>query len=419
MKKIAMIISLVCASLVGDAQTNYVKNPSFEKSMKCPDEINQLINALYWSCAVDTVGEPYYTPEYHNECATLVNVGVPENFGGYQYAHSGKAYIGAGLFYDKTLPPPAGATTNWRDYAQGHLLKPLQNGKTYCVSFWVVMAEISGYAHDNIGAYLDNGDINKRSPAGIEITDVVPQVFCTSIIKDTMNWVKIEGSFVANGNETHITLGNFAKQAVVNTNVVPYYAFAEQYSYYLIDDVSVIPIDLAADAGKDSHAELGKKTLIGRVGDTTATALDCKWYKKGILIDSGAIISVNAGAGVGKIDTYVVVQTVCGLVKTDTVTVKTVPVGFREYGTELEFSVYPNPSNGALTITTPHAVILTKEGSLHAKVYDLLGRVIFNEPLNFTNNEASININTASGIYILELSDSEENSSRQRIEIRN
>lgn len=83
------------------------------------------------------------------------------------------------------------------------------------------------------------------------------------------------------------------------------------------------------------------------------------------------------------------------------------------------FSIYPNPSNGSLTITTPHAVILTKEGSLNAVVYDLLGRLVFEKEISFANNKASIDLNLTDGIYIVELKDAEGNASRQRIEVRN
>ncbi|MGC4056644.1 MAG: hypothetical protein QM743_00770 [Chitinophagaceae bacterium] len=210
-----------CACLSAQAQVNFVLNPSFEDTVFCPDEINQISNAKYWSCAVDTVGKPYYAPELYHACAGTtwpVRCGVPDNLAGYQQPKSGKAYAGEHLYYDKTLPVPTFVDTNWRDYFQGHLVKRLEAGKQYCISFWVALAEYSGYAHNNIGIYLDDGSINKRSKAGIEITDVIPQFYTTAIIKDTQNWVKAEGSFIATGNETHITLGNFAKQNEVDTD---------------------------------------------------------------------------------------------------------------------------------------------------------------------------------------------------------
>ena len=417
MKKIALLnlFTLICACAIAQAQIiNYVKNPSFEEFTKCTDDRNQIANAKYWTCAVDTVGEPYYAPEHYNKCGLpSAYFGVPNNETGYQYPRTGDCYIGAHLYYDKTPPPPTGVPSNWRDYAQGHLVKPLQNGKTYCVSFWLNVPETSGYGHDNIGAYLDDGNINKRSPAGIEITDVIPQVYSTSIIKDTMNWVKVEGSFLANGTETHITLGNFAKNIDVDTAFL-YWGAAYQYSYYLFDDISVIPIDLAADAGKDTWVEQGKKVKIGRVGDTTAMGLDCKWYKKGVLIDSGAIITVNANAIKHAIDTYVVVQTICGIVKRDTVAVFTAGLGLNEIGFDNKFLIYPNPSNGNIIISSSFEA----NQEITAKVYDLLGRELSQQKLSFSNKQATVKLDMLNGTYLLELQDETGNLQRERIVIQ-
>ena len=265
-----------------------------------------------------------------------------------------------------------------------------------------------------MGAYLDDGSIDTVSICSKPITFVKPQVYTDSVIKDTMNWVKIEGSFTANGTERFITLGNFFPKDSV-TYVEMFFGWSHQWAYYLIDDVSVIESDLPADAGVDRWVEQTKKVQIGRVGDSTAIGLDCKWYKKGVLIDSGAIISVNANAIKGTIDTYVVVQTICGLVKTDTVTVRTVGLNLTPTLSEGEgFSVYPNPSNGTFVIS-PNAVIPRHEGTIHATVYDLLSREVHQ---SFFTNETTIQLNTAKGMYILELQDKNGNVQRERIVIK-
>ncbi|MGC4057322.1 MAG: T9SS type A sorting domain-containing protein [Chitinophagaceae bacterium] len=188
----------------------------------------------------------------------------------------------------------------------------------------------------------------------------------------------------------------------------------DQISYYLIDDVSVIPTDLDADAGSDTWVEQGKKRDIGRVGDTTAMGLDCKWYHKGMLIDSGAVISVNANATKGAVDTYVVVQTICGLEKRDTVLVKTVGLGVQEFGFGDHFSIFPNPSNGIVSVTAESS----PKGSIRASIYDLLGRMLMHEPVEFSNKQASIKLNLPEGIYILELRDEAGNVQRERITLR-
>ena len=330
MKNILINLLLTCVCLSGQAQVNLVKNPDFEKFTTCPDYLNQIVFCNFWSIPVDTISTKEYCAEYYNACGNSTpdhGDDVPNNSYFYQNAHSGNGLAAAGFFYDKTAPPmlPGIVPVNYRDYLQGRFRERPIAGKKYCVSFWINLAEASGYGHNKIGVYIDNGSINiSTDTPGTEILNVKPQVYTNDIIADTANWIKIEGDFEAKGDETHITIGVFVPNDSITTILA--HGHLTQYSYYLIDDVSVIPIDLKADAGKDSHAEPGKPVQIGRVGDTTAMGLDCKWYYKGLLFDSGAIISVNGSAIVGTIDTYVVVQTICGLVKTDTVTVTTVPL---------------------------------------------------------------------------------------------
>lgn len=414
MKNFLIILLLTCVCLQGQAQVNFVKNPSLEEYTNCPDAFSQIYRAKYWSNAIDSDFE--FSTDYLNECSNLLldkSLHIPDNSNFYQLPHFGRGMAAANFFYDKTLPaPPSPLPFNYRDYLQGRLFRNLENGKSYCVSFWVNLTETSGYYHNKIGAYLDNGSINSIvDTPGEEITAVLPQIKDEGVIDDTLNWVRIQGSFIANGDETYITIGVFLENSSVVALPSPW--SSAHYSYYLIDDISVILIDLEADAGKDSHAEPGKPVQIGRLGDTTTQGLDCKWYKKGALIDSGAVIKVNGSAIVGNVDTYVVVQTICGLVKTDTVTVKTVPLGMKEWDANQTFTVYPNPSNGAFTIT--QTSLRGTMQSIHAKVYDLLGRVVYQQTIAFNNNTASIKANTGSGFYILELTGEEGNVSRQRI----
>jgi Secretion system C-terminal sorting domain len=419
MKDIMTLTLLTCVCLQGQAQVNFVKNCSFERYDTCPYYINGINWCKDWSMPGDSTTVSDYCPEYFNICGNKFPehiTHVPDNVAFYNYPHSEMGMAGGHFYYDKTPPGPPTAGLlpfNYRDYFVGRLHRNLILGKSYCVSFWVIMAEASGVAHNRIGAYLDDGSINIVDTLGQEIVHIKPQVFSNLIISDTLHWTKIEGVVTANGIEKYISIGNFFPNDSVATMVTNYRFLGTQYSYYLIDDVSVIPIDLDADAGKDSHAEPGKSVQIGRIGDTTALGLDCKWYSKGLLIDSGAVISVNGAAIVGTVDTYVVVQTICGLIKTDTVTVTTVPLGMKIRDINKPFTVYPNPSNGNLTIETTSFPEMTQ-----AKVFDLLGRLVHQQKLLFSDNKAILNTSLSKGIYILELVNHDVCISRERIIIK-
>lgn len=120
------------------------------------------------------------------------------------------------------------------------------------------------------------------------------------------------------------------------------------------------------------------------------------------------------------VDTYVVVQTICGLSKSDTVTVKTVPLGMKEWDANQVFTVFPNPSNGVFAITST-AVIPNgtkwNEGSIHATVYDLLGRIVYQQVLDFKNGIAILNVKAAPGVYTVALADGAYNVTHQSIVI--
>jgi hypothetical protein len=412
---IAILFSLVTLNSL--AQMNFVRNGDFEQYSNCPYNWDQLTYAKFWRPTVDSA---YWAAgEYYNSCSNSFgdrSTAVPNNINFYQYAHSGEGFLGLHLFYDKTSPSPhSGLPFNYRDYAQVRLYKNLSAGKTYCVSFWVVKTEFLCYAHNKIGAYLDNGAINKAvDSVGKEITSVVPQVYTNSIIKDTMHWTRIEGSFVAKGTESMITIGNFFPNSAVDTTSTDCWPGGlPQYSYYLIDDVSVVAIDAKANAGVDRWVELGKSTAIGPIEDNTSRAMDCKWYHKGKLIDSGNVISVNSSSIKYAVDTYVVVQNVCGNITRDTMLLRTMPLGIPLLGGDRGgFTISPNPSNGNITITTD---LSNKNELISTKVYDLLGRVVHQEPLNFNNNTATLQLQIPTGMYILELQNKEGVLQRERV----
>jgi hypothetical protein len=396
-------------------QVNYVKNPSFEEFSKCPDNWNEIYLANSWRNATDSTLK--FGVEYYNVCGndSFDNVlHIPFNSSFYQFPKTGNGMVGAVFLFNKTIPPPSPSPFNYRDNLQGHLVSSLINGKTYCVRFWVNLAEASGYAQNKLGAYLDDGSINHiADTAGEEITSVMPQVYTNTLIDDTMNWVKIEGSFTANGTETYITLGNFFKNSAVTTTYPNYWNIFYTTSYYLIDDVSVIPMDLDVQAGEDTWVGLGATRKIGRIKDSaTIQGLDCKWYHKGVLIDSGGIITVHANAVKGAIDTYVVVQTICGLVKTDTVLVSTVGAGMSTFDTtENTFSISPNPSNGKLVIAGTACPALA---GTNIKVYDLLSRVVYEQSIILNKAQTPLELNLVKGTYILELR-TEDAVQRERI----
>ncbi|MBS1645407.1 MAG: T9SS type A sorting domain-containing protein [Bacteroidetes bacterium] len=390
------------------AQVNLVINGGFEEYSKCPYMSDQISLAKGWSSidtvlvGLDSIGKSSCNAEYCNECGSSPYSKIPDNFGFYHYARTGKGAVSAFMFI---VEPSPKFYPYYRDYIQGRLTKPLLKGKLYCVNFHVLLEEGSGYAVKNIGAYFDNGAIDTSVTSCLPQTRYTPQVVNNGgIISDKVNWTKIEGSFVANGTESFITIGNFKDGAnttclkLINDSINSYVIAnnGQSISYYLIDDVSVIESDLPAFAGNNRHIGLGDSTYIGRPQEV---GLEYTWAKLG----SSTVIGTGGGIWVKPNSTtsYVVTQMLCGNIKRDTVLVEVWPLGLSSVkGQTQEYSVVPNPSHGLVNFLQNVA----NEEQLQVAVYNLVGQEQYLGSLHFKDGKAQIDLSALSnGLYYLRL----------------
>ncbi|MFN4235431.1 MAG: gliding motility-associated C-terminal domain-containing protein [Bacteroidia bacterium] len=201
-------------SLLVNAQNNLVHNPSFEEyTGNCVFiDYNSLTHWYNPDC--------FGTPEYMHECLDYPNTtsaGVPENIRGYQWAKEGKAYVL--ISWDNNLSSYDG----FREYLAQRLKAPLQAGKEYCVSFYASLSDYAAkfvYGGSNaLGLILSKDSIYADSIYyfnsswwlwscnNIYGTPVIGD--STKILDDTLNWVKIEGKYIAKGGEEFLAIGNF------------------------------------------------------------------------------------------------------------------------------------------------------------------------------------------------------------------
>jgi|GEM_PF-13746 len=219
--------------------SNLVFNPSFEEHIACPQRIDPygyMSEVLGWW--QPTGG----SADYYNKCGTK-QCNVPKNKLGIQMPRTGVGMVG--IYTSKTT---------YREYVQTELKEPLQKGETYYLSFYVSLSEYSDGSVATIGGLFTKERISDKTrqmltsstlqefSQGVSAsvaTSLEPQVvnpYSRPLI-DTKNWTKIEGTFVANGGEAFLTLGNFypAEQSNVidlkeTTHLLP-------GAYYYIDDV--------------------------------------------------------------------------------------------------------------------------------------------------------------------------------------
>jgi gliding motility-associated-like protein len=225
MVKIALTAIFFSITLFSIGQQNLVPNPSFEVHTSCPDSPGDI-----------QLATPWFQPSILNsstdlfdECATISLLSVPFNGGGFQYARSGASYSGI-VVWENGLEV--------REYIEVKLTEPLQKDKTYCVEFYVSLSDTSNYGISNIGAYF-SADSIFHDPNITPVLPFVPQVNNTNgPILEKNNWVLVNGTFIANGQEQLLTIGNFS------TNSNTSYQFIGDPgdvdgAYYYIDDVSV------------------------------------------------------------------------------------------------------------------------------------------------------------------------------------
>ena len=376
MKMKYLIVFLTCAFTSVKAQVNFVKNGGFEHYNNCPypRTLDNIDLAKYWS-PLDTNETlvPYSVPlcaaEYFNSCAPAGSLlHIPNNGYFNHYPRSGQGMADFQSYFDNSY-----SETYQRDYIQGRFYDNLVSGASYCITFYVSLFQSSQYAINHLGAYIDDGAIDAGQDSvgcARPQTAFHPQIVEDSIIKDTLNWVKVQGNFTANGTEKFITVGNFFDIYHTDTIVrqLWYYPWntMNPFSWYLIDDVSVIPSGTIADAGPhEQWVSPGSDSVFIGIPDE---GLPTTWYI------AGNPTPLCYGWGGFKVHpdtttTYVVVLDLCGNVTSDTVTVRVAPLGESGVrGAAERVRVWPNPASGLVYVEGGEGCVVG--------VYDMLGRCV-------------------------------------------
>ena len=178
--------------------------------------------------------EPNYSsPELFNNCSIIPLFQVPKNRSGFQYAKHGNGYFGVGSASNQDNSISA------NEYISTTLKRPLKKKFTYCVSFYVALAQWpTNCAFDRMGALftkeiptypfedriLETPQV--ESPLGVTLTD-------------TLNWTLVQDSFVAAGGEQYLTIGQF--NAFTDLTLETFGGNPSFYeTYYYIDSIVVL-----------------------------------------------------------------------------------------------------------------------------------------------------------------------------------
>lgn len=273
MRRNTIFLILLLAMLPCIGQHNLVYNPSFEDYRDCPHKIDAL--------GTLTIVEAWFQPtkgsaDYFNVCGSK-DCGIPKNKLGVQHAHSGLGMCG--IYCSKT---------DYREYLQTQLKEPLVAGERYRLTFFVSLSEYSSGSvatigglftknrpEDTVRSVLMKKEIRNINPFVHETvaTYYEPQVVnhFNNVLVDTRNWTCISGTFVAEGGEEFLTIGNFYPASRSNVTDLDSLTYLLPGAYYYIDDVSVVCLTCGEKQNDNIPSKIDtrpKDTLNYTVGST-------------------------------------------------------------------------------------------------------------------------------------------------------
>lgn len=221
MKAMFVLFCLIGTSPLLFSQ-NLVTNPGFEDTVGCPSLPGQIEKCLGWSNYCNT-------PDYYHRC-NQESLGMPENVNGHQEPEWGNAYIGLFTYYQSS------GYKNTREAVGSKLLVPLQKGKRYYVSMKISLAEYSGYAASGIGMGFSTVPVTYH-PQTFMVLANRSMFHVPTVVKDSTNWVKVKGSFIADSAYNYVVLGNLLTDSLTKSERLTSKQLA--LAYYYIDDVCV------------------------------------------------------------------------------------------------------------------------------------------------------------------------------------
>jgi hypothetical protein len=375
---------LVCLIFVKGANAqsigNYVNNGSFENYF-----VSFIHNIPYHWSALDSL-------KYYGELLVPPNK-VPLSGYTYQYPYHGKNHL--------ITSPYSNFNHNNRGYPRNRLKGLLQVGRRYCVTMYVNLSDQSTHGIDAIGIYFGDNSLDTIKKCTDPITYLMPQVQnpVGNIIQDTMNWVPVTGTFVAQGHEKYLLIGNFKSNANTDTLLVNPTNLPANVADYLIDAVSVIELDLPAYAGPDRLITPGDSAFIGREPDF---AIDpgCFWFCLPGMIPLDTISGLWVRPA--ETTTYVVKQVLdCSTEKWDTVVVHLNPLGLEKLkAIQNDLRLFPVPAQDYVELRVSNMEWL--KDFRNFSIYNTVGQLIREEELLPGENRISAE-GLAEGVYSLVL----------------
>lgn len=403
-----MIGLIILQGIENKAQiANYVNNGGFE-NVTISASLSPSGGVDYWS-AIDSTKGAFYLFS-----SGAPNFNAPYSTFGFQFPRTGNNYIGSEFYCH---PSSCGSDLRW--YPKNRLKQKLKLNTVYCAKYFIVNTNNNVVGIDNYEIYLGNNTLDTIKKCFQPLTYLIPQIENQNgIIPDTLNWVPITGTFVADGTEKYMVLGNFKSSIATSTMILNPTHLPNFSNDIWIDDVSLIERDLPAYAGPDKYVNFGDSVFLGRQPDVGIDEA-CMWFQlPTVITPTPPIMDTVAGLWVKPVvtTTYVVRQQLwCSGVKWDTVVVYMNALGLKGLQiADYKFQIWPNPADNVLVAEALEATT----DLIKIQIYNNLGQVIKEEELQFKNKKAEIRTaDLPNGVYLLLFKNSNSETSSKRFVI--
>ena len=213
---VLFVALLLCVtSFAQKIEKNLVPNPSFEKHKNRSSLIK---NAIPWQ-GVGTADYYYRTDKLDSSR--------------YKGAHTGKCY--AGLRFQP----------KYKEFMYVRLTEPLKKDRAYHFKMYVRLSGRSTVTLKQLGVYFSADEFEMGM--NFEEQGIIDSTFKKGIA-GTLDWIPIQGDYIANGGEKYIIIGNFRAKMTDDFVKRKKWSFFElREAYYYLDDISLRKVLTAAD----------------------------------------------------------------------------------------------------------------------------------------------------------------------------
>lgn len=168
-----------------------------------------------------------YLTLFHQDAGDYDSYGVPNNLGGHQSPKSGKAYVGVSI--GKEERPQFLCT---------ELGAKLEKGKTYCLTFYISLAEKSAFVMKELQISISGEDHSGSDFSTLPIDEIIT-VNDSNALRDEKNWRKICVNFQSRGGEKYLAIGSFHKNGSLTSVSSRKTNSSYKESFYYFDKLSL------------------------------------------------------------------------------------------------------------------------------------------------------------------------------------